>query len=184
MKTSWLIGILVVLVLLLGLVYHVSLHPMMPGGIPGPQQAMGTNGSPDQGNMGAPNNGQPQQPEQTGPAPIIGANLALGLDGSDTNKYLIGYTGMPLYTYDKDTTSVSTCYDTCAQNWPPYVVSASDNIQQLEAGVSGTVGTTARTDGTLQLTYDGHPLYFYAKDSVSVAPQGDGVGGVWHIAKP
>jgi len=118
---------------------------------------------------------------------VIGNNLALGTNGNATlGTYLIGYTGMTLYTYTKDTGSVSTCYDTCATNWPPYIVGAEDNVKQVKSGVNASkVGTTIRTDGTIQMTYDGKPLYFYAKDRANTSDAtGQGVGGVWFVVKP
>lgn len=184
-KTVWLIVAAVILGLIAFVLLHISDRAVgMPG--PGPQQMMGINGSPNQGNMGGPDNGQVQQPMADGAeGTIIGANLALGTDGNATlGTYLIGYNGMPVYTKDGDTESSSTCYDTCAQNWPPYLVGAEDNVHQLKAGVKGTTDTMIRTDGSIQMTYDGKPLYFYAADSASANPTGDGKGGVWHIAKP
>ena len=116
---------------------------------------------------------------------IIGANVALGTDGNTTTGiYLIGYTGMPVYTKDGDSATASSCYSDCAKNWPPYLVGAEDNVNQLKAGVNGKADTFVRTDGTIQMTYNGKPLYFYAADSASSGPSGNGVGGVWHVAKP
>lgn len=117
--------------------------------------------------------------------PIIGYNLALGVDGTpQLGNYLIGYTGMTVYTYDEDAGNQSNCYDQCAQEWPPYIVSPVDDIHQLQMGVTGTVGTTVRSDGSLQLTYDGHPLYFYSGDKTGDDTAGNGVGGTWHVVKP
>lgn len=185
LKTSWLIVILIVLIVIAGVLLKLSERAaqMQPAG--GPQQAMGINGSPNQGNMGQSDNGTVQQPMADGQEDaVIGSNLALGVNSTTKlGKFLSGYTGMTVYTYDKDTGSTSSCYDTCATNWPPYIVSPVDNIQQLQAGVTGTVATTVRADGQLQLIYNGHPLYFYAKDSASADATGDGVGGVWHIVK-
>ena len=148
-----------------------------------PSTSAGINGSPNQGNLGATSTGAVQQPATA--APIIGANLALGTDKTaKLGTYLIGYTGMTVYTYKPDTGSTSTCYDACASNWPPYIVSSSDNIQQLQAGVTGTVGTTVRTDGSLQLTYNGHPLYFYIGDKTGSDTNGQGLGNVWYVVKP
>lgn len=156
-----------------------------------PSTAAGINGSPNQGNLGQPATGSVQEPATTSgataaPMPqIIGNNLALGTDkATGLGTYLIGYNGMTLYTYGNDKGTTSTCYGGCAAAWPPYIVSSSDNIHQLEAGVSGTVGTTARTDGSLQLTYDGHPLYFFAGDKASGDTKGEGLDGVWYVVKP
>ncbi len=115
---------------------------------------------------------------------IIGSNLALGTASNTTlGTYLVGYNGMAVYTYGKDTTGTSTCSGQCAAAWPPYIVSSSDDIQNIETGVTGSVNTITRADGTLQLTYNGMPLYFFASDTAGASPTGQGVGG-FSIAKP
>ncbi|HEX7042290.1 MAG TPA: hypothetical protein VF189_03490 [Patescibacteria group bacterium] len=86
--------------------------------------------------------------------------------------------GMTLYTYDKDTTSQSTCYSTCAKNWPPYLVSGT-----APSTMPAHLGTTKRTDGTVEYTWNNHPLYYYIGDKKAGDTTGDGVGGVWHVAK-
>ena len=50
-------------------------------------------------------------------------------------------------------------------------------------GVSGTLGTTTRDDGSKQVTHNGQPLYYYASDAAAGDAKGDGVGGVWSIAQ-
>jgi predicted lipoprotein with Yx(FWY)xxD motif len=130
--------------------------------------------------------GTVQQPGADGQEdPVIGNNLALGLDGTPGNQHLIGYTGMTVYTYANDTGTSSTCYDTCATTWMPYIVSSVDNITQLQAGVTGSVATTVRTDGQLQLTYNGHPLYFYSGDKTGSDMNGASAAHVgWSVVKP
>ena len=147
-----------------------------------PSQQMGINGSPDQGNMGGAATGTPQGP---GDGTGVSQNLALGTDSNASvgGTYLIGYNGMTVYTYDKDSAGTTTCYGTCAHNWPPYTVPAG-SVLNLQAGVTGAIGTIARTDGTIQVTYRGLPLYFYAGDKTSSDVNGNGVGGVWHVVKP
>lgn len=86
--------------------------------------------------------------------------------------------GMTLYTYDKDTTAASTCYGACANAWPPYLVSGT-----VPTTLPAHVGTTKRTDGTIEYTWDNHPLYYYIKDTKPGDTTGDGVGGVWHLVK-
>lgn len=170
-----------------------------------PSQAMGLNGSANQGNLGQPDTGVVQQP-QTQPimawtpepgadgeiAPVVGSNLTLGLDGTGTSSHLIGYTGKTVYTYDKDSGIMSNCTGACATNWPPYVVSPIDYINQVKSGVDATkVGTTTVPAGykdpsgfTIQLTYNGKPLYFYAGDKNGSDTLGNGKGGVWHVVMP
>lgn len=173
---KWLLGIIVV-VLLAGGAWYYSQKGIQQQAT-GPSTAAGINGSPNQGNLGQPDNGQVQQPNST-----ASANLALGINNTGS-AHLVGSNGMTLYTYDKDTGSTSTCYQQCATNWPPYIVSASDDLTHLMAGITGLVSTTKRTDGSLQVTYNGHPLYFYIGDKVNSDMTGDGKGGVWHIVKP
>lgn len=185
MKKSTIVWIIVAFAILAGGWYWYSMSTTAP--VSGPSTAAGLNGSPNQGNLGQPDNGQVQQPMADGQEdPVIGSNLALGTDSNVKvgGTYLIGYTGMTVYTYTKDTGSTSTCYSTCATNWPPYIVSSVDNINQLKAGVTGKVGTTVRTDGQLQLTYNGHPLYFYVGDKTGSDVNGQGVGGIWYVVKP
>ena len=123
-------------------------------------------------------------PAQQGDGSPIADNLTLGLSGSATlGSYLVGYNGMTLYTYTKDTTGVSNCTGTCATNWPPYVVPAGMALH-LQAGVSGAATTIAREDGRAQVMYKGKPLYFYIGDKEGSETKGQGVGGVWYVAKP
>lgn len=83
--------------------------------------------------------------------------------------------GMTLYTFDNDTTGVSNCYEGCAGSWPPYLATGG-------AAVDGLT-TIERRDGSLQYAKDGAPLYLWVGDSAPGDTTGDGVGGVWHIAK-
>lgn len=92
--------------------------------------------------------------------------------------YVTDTKGMTLYTFDKDTASQSTCYDKCAQTWPPYVVSGT-----VPTTLPAHIGTTKRTDGSVEYTWNTMPLYYYIGDKKSGDTTGDGVGGVWHLAK-
>ena len=83
--------------------------------------------------------------------------------------------GMTLYTFDKDSAGVSNCYDSCAVSWPPYLASAGATADGLT--------TIERRDGALQWAKDGAPLYLWVGDSAPGDATGDGVGGVWHLAK-
>lgn len=91
--------------------------------------------------------------------------------------YLADAKGMSLYTFDKDTAGVSNCNDNCASVWPPYLSKGPANLP------TGFIIIT-RKDGSSQYTYQGKPLYYYAKDAKAGDTLGDGVGGVWHLAKP
>lgn len=102
---------------------------------------------------------------------ILGAHSAVA-DG----KILTDNQGMTLYTFDKDKKAESVCYDACATKWPPFV--ASDYAK----GKRGFKVIT-RKDGTKQWTYKNKPLYTWVGDSAKGDTTGDGVGGVWHVAK-
>lgn len=96
---------------------------------------------------------------------------------------LVGPTGMTLYIYTKDTPDMSTCYDACATAWPPLTVkTAADFIPGIN--LPGKFNTITRTDGTLQVTYNGMPLYYWAKDKALGDATGEGVGKVWYTVVP
>ncbi|MDR7222794.1 hypothetical protein [Aminobacter aminovorans] len=84
--------------------------------------------------------------------------------------------GMTLYTFDKDKAGASSCYDACAEAWPALKADAKSKAE-------GAWTVVDRTDGTKMWAYDGKPLYTYAKDKKAGEMNGEGVGGVWHMAK-
>lgn len=84
---------------------------------------------------------------------------------------------MTLYTFDKDEMGVSNCYDDCATKWPPLMGEAG---MDLAKGYS----LIERKDGGVQVAYKGQPLYLWFKDENPGDMTGDGVKGVWHIARP
>ena len=93
---------------------------------------------------------------------------------------LTNATGYTLYWFTKDTATASACGDVCASNWPP--VTGTPRLP-ASAKLHGTLGTIIRTDGTVQATYDGHPLYTFAGDFEPGDVGGTGLtefGGVWH----
>jgi predicted lipoprotein with Yx(FWY)xxD motif len=86
--------------------------------------------------------------------------------------------GFTLYSFAPDTAATSKCYGSCAAYWPPVTGTAA-----ASPGVPGRVGTIRRTDGTEQLTYNGHPLYTYIGDSAPGQARGNNLnlnGGLWH----
>ena len=97
--------------------------------------------------------------------------------------YLVGEDGRTLYIFDRDSATTSACSGGCAQAWPPFVVEGAEAATAGD-GVTGALATIARDDGTTQVTYAGHPLYYYAADTKAGDTTGDGVNGVWHVAKP
>ena len=182
MKTSTLVAVVLALVVVLGGWYWLSSNQ---GAAPPPSGTAGINGSPNQGNLGQPATGEPQQPAAGADVSDITQNITLGTSGSAAlGTYLIGWTDMTLYTYAKDSTGTSTCYGKCARNWPPYAVPAGMHLN-IKSGVSSALaGTIVRADGTTQVTYKGMPLYFYSGDASGSDTNGQGVGGVWYVVAP
>lgn len=89
---------------------------------------------------------------------------------------------MTLYIYTKDTPGTSTCYDKCATIWPPLLTNGAPTAGM---GVTASLlGTTNRTDGTVQVTYNGWPLYYFDKDKATGDTNGEGVGSVWYVITP
>jgi predicted lipoprotein with Yx(FWY)xxD motif len=93
---------------------------------------------------------------------------------------LAGADGMTLYVFANDTDDTSNCNGECGATWPPLIGDGSDVV--AGSGVSGTFGTTTRDDGSLQVTHNGQPLYYYSGDEAAGDATGDGIGGVWSIA--
>jgi predicted lipoprotein with Yx(FWY)xxD motif len=116
-----------------------------------------------------------------GPAPASGGgSLTTALKTAKTGgvTVLTNASGFTLYWFAPDTATRSTCYGTCAGYWPPVTGTASAG-----AGVTGTLGTIKRSDGTTQVTYDGHPLYTYFGDTSPGQAFGNNLnlnGGLWH----
>jgi predicted lipoprotein with Yx(FWY)xxD motif len=90
--------------------------------------------------------------------------------------------GLTLYTFDRDTPGVSNCSGGCAATWPPLLLPEGDPIAPSD--LPGTLGVITRADGSRQVTYNDKPLYLYARDQKPGDTAGEGVGGVWHVAKP
>jgi predicted lipoprotein with Yx(FWY)xxD motif len=88
---------------------------------------------------------------------------------------------MTLYIRTSDPAGGSSCTGGCASAWPPLTVAAG--MQPLAVTeVTGTLATFARSDGSLQVTYNGRALYYYAADTKPGDTSGQGVGGVWFVA--
>ena len=109
------------------------------------------------------------------PAAATGGSLKTATLGGAT--VLTSAGGFTLYSFAPDTPTTSNCNGTCAQNWPPVTGPAT------ASGVTGTFGTIKRSDGSVQATFDGHPLYTFAGDTAPGQNKGNGLnisGGLWH----
>jgi predicted lipoprotein with Yx(FWY)xxD motif len=96
---------------------------------------------------------------------------------------LVDSKGMTLYQFAKDQANVSNCSGGCAAAWPPLVVAAGQSPTAGD-GVTGKLDVITRQDGSLQVTYNGLPLYYFASDSKPGDTNGQGVGGVWFVVHP
>jgi predicted lipoprotein with Yx(FWY)xxD motif len=116
----------------------------------------------------------PVAAQDTGPS--------LNAQTDDLGTYLVDGNGMTLYTFTKDVfAGSSVCYGPCAEAWPPVTVAEGQAVTVGE-GVDGVVGSITRTDGTMQVTYDGRPLYLWVSDTQPGDTTGQGVGNVWFVA--
>ena len=89
-----------------------------------------------------------------------------------------------IYLFDKESSSTSECYGDCAAAWPPVL---TEGEPQAGSGVEAKLlGTTRRDDGTTQVTYDGHPLYYYVDDPPGqvLCQNVEEFGGLWLVVDP
>ena len=102
---------------------------------------------------------------------------------SAAGRIVVDGKGMSVYYYTKDVkdSGTSTCTGGCLAAWPP--VLAGTDAPTVD-GVTGTVGTIATPDGKKQLTVNGMPVYYYAKDLAAGDILGQGVGSVWYLVAP
>lgn len=91
--------------------------------------------------------------------------------------------GMSLYLFTKDTkdSGTSACTGSCLVQWPPLTTTSGTPTAE---GVTGKLGTITTADGKKQVTLNGMPLYYFAKDTKPGDTLGQGVGGVWFLSDP
>jgi predicted lipoprotein with Yx(FWY)xxD motif len=117
-----------------------------------------------------------------GPAPALasGGRAVLKTATIGGVTVLTSAQGFTLYWFAPDTPARSACYGTCAGYWPPVTVTGTPSAA---SGVTGRLGTIKRSDGTTQVTYNGHPLYTYIGDTAPGQAFGNNLnlnGGLWH----
>jgi predicted lipoprotein with Yx(FWY)xxD motif len=124
-------------------------------------------------------------PASTATSSSAAAGVSSGASGTalvsrtiNGTQVLVNSAGYTLYWFAPDTSTTSKCTGSCVTYWPPVKGPATAG-----SGVTGTLGTITRSDGTTQATYDGHPLYTYVGDHAPGQTNGNGLnlsGGVWH----
>jgi predicted lipoprotein with Yx(FWY)xxD motif len=100
-------------------------------------------------------------------------------------KYLTDAEGMSLYLFEADGKLNSTCYEACAQAWPPLVTEGEPTAG--EGLDKGMLATFERTDGSTQVAYNGRPLYYFARDGSAGDTKGqdiEGFGAEWYLVSP
>jgi predicted lipoprotein with Yx(FWY)xxD motif len=112
-----------------------------------------------------------------GSAPAAGGRAVLKVTRIGGKRVLTNARGFTVYLFGPDTSTTSACKGSCTQYWPPVI-----GKPVLPAGTPGAVGAIRRSDGKLQATYNGHPLYTYISDQAPGQAKGNGVtlnGGIW-----
>ncbi|MGW7583481.1 COG4315 family predicted lipoprotein [Kitasatospora sp. NPDC054768] len=120
------------------------------------------------------------------PSPSAGAGgAAATVSATTVGKYqniLVDARGKTLYLFEADTSPTSTCYDACATAWPPALTTgtptATDGVDQAK------LSTSTRKDGTTQIVYNGHPLYYFEGDTAQGDTNGEessAFGATWYV---
>jgi predicted lipoprotein with Yx(FWY)xxD motif len=101
---------------------------------------------------------------------------------TDLGTFLVDGEGKTIYLFERDRGPKSTCSGACLQQWPAVT---TEGKPQASGGVKASMlGTSKRNDGTTQVTYAGHPLYYYAGDSAAGDTNGQGLdayGAEWYV---
>ncbi|HEX4540956.1 MAG TPA: hypothetical protein VH112_11990 [Acidimicrobiales bacterium] len=122
----------------------------------------------------------PTTPKTTPPPPAT-----VGVAGSSLGQLLVDSQGRTLYLFQKDSGGASSCTGACATAWPPLPATGQGTVS---GGANASLlGTTPRSDGGPQVTYNGHPLYRFSGDQKPGDTNGEGVnafGASWFVVSP
>ena len=109
----------------------------------------------------------------------------ISVHASSLGQILVDANGKTLYLFEADTSTQSTCSGACAQAWPPLT---TNGVPKAAGGSSQSLlGTTMRSEGTTQVTYGGHPLYYFTNDTKPGDTTGEGstaFGAGWDVLSP
>ncbi len=120
-----------------------------------------------------------------GGSPAASGTATVAVSNSSRGQILVDGSGRTLYLFEADKGSASSCYGDCVGVWPAVVTTG-----QPAAGPgakASLVGTTQRKDGTLEVVYNGHPLYYFSGDKKSGDVTGQGLssfGAAWYVISP
>ena len=162
----------VLLVLVAGLTGACATEP--PGQDAAPRSASAT--TPDVSSA------PPSTTSSSPPAAADGTVITTG--DSEYGVMLFDDVGQAIYLFDKESDGAPACYDDCAANWPPVLTTGAP--QGSGASQTGLLGTVDRSDGSTQVTYGGHPLYYYAHEDPGqvLCHDVDDYGGTWLVVTP
>jgi predicted lipoprotein with Yx(FWY)xxD motif len=129
----------------------------------------------------------PQKPTNGRPAAVGVAKRqpTLKVRNSRLGKILVDSRGRTLYLFKRDRGTRSACFGACATFWPPLRVSGKPTVGR--GAKASKVGTTRRSDGRRQVTYNRHPVYRFAQDKKPGDTNGEGLtafGGRWFAVSP
>jgi predicted lipoprotein with Yx(FWY)xxD motif len=102
---------------------------------------------------------------------------------SGLGKVLVDAEGFTLYHFTPDSGGTIACTGACASTWPPILVKGG-NMPSAGSGVAGTISSVDRPDGSVQVTYDGLPLYRFSGDQQPGQANGQGIEGKWFAVTP
>jgi predicted lipoprotein with Yx(FWY)xxD motif len=116
-------------------------------------------------------------------APSSADQLVLKTAQGEAGIWITDSAGRTLYLNTKDKGTTPGCYEACAKEFPALTTTKSVVVTGKYT-VQKEVGTTTRTDGTKQVTYGGHPLYYYKGDTAPGQIKGQGKDGSWFLIGP
>jgi predicted lipoprotein with Yx(FWY)xxD motif len=126
----------------------------------------------------SPSSSPSASPAETAETIAVATNAKLG-------QILVDEKGMTVYLFVADTGTASTCYTSCAAIWPPVITAGAP--QAGTGADKSLLGTTTRNDGKVEVTYAGHPLYYFIQDKSAGDTTGQGIngfGGLWWVMSP
>jgi predicted lipoprotein with Yx(FWY)xxD motif len=117
--------------------------------------------------------------ESVANTPSASGMTVSGAEISGLGTVLVDSKGMTVYEFTVDKGTTSECYEECETAWPP--VTASGKPSAGEGAMAADLGTTKRKDGTMQVTYKGHPIYTFAEDKAPGEANGNEAEGTWFV---
>ena len=133
----------------------------------------------------APSYGSSPYGTSSAPAANPGGSSTVVARNTPLGQILVDGNGKTLYLFEADKSAMSTCYGDCASVWPPLLTGGSP---VAGSGINQSLlGTTTRTDGSLEVVYNGHPLYYFVSDKQAGDTTGQGIssfGADWYVISP